>query len=173
MDLLDFTGEDLYFDKPLPAEVSALLQQASKTYGSHAAEQHLLRAYFLEPENFSVLVALYRYFYYQHRYGDAFIVAERTLLVAARQLDINPDWRALTDADLGYGVQRSMALMRFHLHALKGAGYLKLRLGHYQEALDRLQKVVDLDAADRIGAAPLRDLAAQALDANPEQSMVG
>jgi tetratricopeptide (TPR) repeat protein len=163
MDLLDFTGEELYFDQPLSAEVSTLLDQAAELYGDAEAEQKLLTAYFHDPENFTVLVALYRYFYYQHRYQDALRVADRTLVITASLLGINREWHRISDVDLGYGVQHSMALMRFYLYALKGAGYLCLRLGDYQQARDRLQKIVDLDTSDRIGATALLDLAVKAL----------
>jgi tetratricopeptide (TPR) repeat protein len=163
MDLLDFTGEELYFDQPLSDGVEELLAAAAEGYGSEEAEQKLLTAYFLAPENFTVLVALYRYFYYQHRYGDALLVADRVLVITASLLGINSDWRRLTDMDLAYGVQHSMALTRFYLYALKGAGYLGLRLGDYQGARARLQKIVELDTSDRIGAKALLELAIEAL----------
>jgi len=163
MDLLDFTGEELYFDQPMPTEVALLLEQAADLYGTAEAEQKLLSAYFLEPENFTVLVALYRYFYYQHRYDHALRVADRTLVITAALLGINRDWRNISDMDLGYGVQHSMALMRFYLYALKGAGYLCLRLADYPQAKARLQKIVDVDTSDRIGATALLDLAEKAL----------
>lgn len=164
MDLLDFTGEELYFDQPLPEQVAQLLDGAAEQYGSEEAEHKLYQAYFLEPENFTVLVALYRYFYYQHRYRDALLVADRVLIITAALLGISNDWRRLSDADLAYGVQHSMALMRFYLHALKGAGYLNLRLGKLHEARDRLQKIVAIDSSDRIGAKALLELALEALE---------
>ena len=68
MDLLDFTGEDMYFDHPPPAEVDELIAAAAEQYGTDAAEHSLMRAYFLAPEHLSVLVALYRFFYYRQRY---------------------------------------------------------------------------------------------------------
>ena len=163
MDLLDFGGEDMYFDTPVSPEVDALISGAAEQYGAPEAELSLLRAYFLQPEHFTVLVAMYRYFYYQHRFEDALRVADRILVISAGQLGMNCDWQKVNDVDLACGVQRSMGLLRFYLHALKGAGYLNLRLGQYEDALHRLQKVVDLDASDRIGAVALRDMAMQAL----------
>ena len=163
MDLLDFTGEELYFDQPLSDEVGNLLEQTAECSGTEEAERKLLSAYFLEPENFTVLVALYRYFYYQHRYRDALLVANRTLVLTASRLGINQDWQRLTEMDLAYGVQHSMALMRFYLYALKGAGYLSMRLADYPDAVARLQKIVDIDTSDRIGAKSLLDLARDAM----------
>lgn len=154
MDLLDFTGQDLYFDAPLPAEVDSLLQGAAADYGSDgglSAEPSLLRAYFLAPEHLSVLVALYRYYYYQHRLEDALIVAERAIALSARNLELFEGWESLDEARLREIGERSMTLTRFLLLALKGAGYLELRLNRGQQALERFEKLAALDSDGRLG----------------------
>lgn len=171
MDLLDFTGEELYFDQPLAEPVADLLEAAAMQYGTPAGEHKLLEAYFMAPDNYTVLVALYRYFYYQHRYPDALLVAERVLRQTAELLGISRDWQRLTDTDLAFGVQHSMALMRFYLYALKGAGYLCMRLGNLEEARARLQKIVDIDTSDRIGAKALLELAQDALAERAEAAV--
>jgi hypothetical protein len=159
MDLLDFQGEDMYFDQPLGPDADLLLQQAAASYGEDAAEHCLLRAYFLEPEHLTVLVALYRYFYYRHRYEESLLVAERAIALTGRRLGIGPDWRAIDAEALGLGVLTSMTLTRFLLLAIKGAGYLCLRLGDAAGALERLEKVAALDTSDRLGLTELIDLA--------------
>lgn len=158
MDLLDFTGQDLYFDTPVPAAVEALLEGAADEYGSDggaSAEPSLLRAYFLAPEHLSVLVALYRYYYYQHRLEDALVVAERAIGVSGRELGLDAGldtgWEALDEARLRQIGQRSMTLTRFLLLALKGAGYLELRLGRARNALERFEKLAALDSDGRLG----------------------
>jgi hypothetical protein len=155
MDLLDFAAEDLYYAGEQSAQVTRLVAEA---YGRGEAESLLLRACFLAPEDLSVLVALYRYYYYQHRYEDALLVAHRALGVSAERLGINSDWMAVNQRDLNGGAARSMSLMRFYLYALKGAGYLKLRLGDTEGGARRLGKVVELDEADRIGAKGLLEV---------------
>jgi hypothetical protein len=162
-DLLDFTGEELYFDEPLPAEVRDCLERAAEDYGEGDAEPSLLRASFLAPEHPMVLVALYRYFYYQHRLTDALRVADRVLRVFAKRLDLPQDWHELTESQIGGGVMVSMTMIRFYLLTLKGAGFLELRLGLYTDAMARLNKVVELDAHDRLGARALLEMAQQAL----------
>lgn len=162
MDLLDFTGEEMYFDTPLPAEVDTLLEDAAANYGHHggtSAEPALLRAYFLSPEHLSVLVALYRYYYYQHRLEDALMVAERAIGVSARELDLDEGWQGLDDARLREVGERSMTLTRFLLLALKGAGYLELRLNRAAEALERFEKLAVLDSDGRLGIDSLLRLA--------------
>jgi tetratricopeptide (TPR) repeat protein len=163
LDLLDFDSEDLYFNEILNAEVKSCLDQAAATYGDDQSEMALLRAYFLEPSHPMVLVALYRYYYYQHRLRDALIVAERVLHVMAQRLDLPQDWRELTEGRLGNGVMISMTLIRFYMLALKGAGYLELRLGDYESALHRLEKVAELDSKDRLGAQALLEVVRKAL----------
>ena len=163
MDLLDFEAQSLYFEDALGDEAARLLEEAAVAYGQESAEHKLLRAYFLEPEHLTVLVALYRYFYYQHRYADAFTVAERAMEIASRRLELRCNWQQLNLKNLGVGVIKSMTLTRFYLMALKGAGYLKLRMGETQSGLERLEKVAELDVDDRMGVRSLVDIARQEL----------
>lgn len=163
MDLLDFEGQAMYFDAPLGDGPERLLQEAAACYPHERAEHLLLRAYFLAPEHLAVLVALYRFYYYRHRYGDALQVAERTLQVAGRMLGLRGTWSDFDYADLANAVVTSIVLTRFYLLALKGTGFLLLRLGDPESAVERLRKVVQLDSNDRLGAGPLLDLALGAM----------
>lgn len=158
MDLLDFSDCQLYFEEPMPSEAANLLAQASSEYGDAGAELALLRAHLLAPENLTVLVGIYRYYFYQHRLDDALIVAERALAVAATQLRLNTDWRYMTHAHLGDAAQRSFGLLRFYLIALKAASVVLLRLGRFAAARERLQKLAELDSNDRLGVARLLEV---------------
>ncbi len=173
MDMLDFDCDSLYFDEPMDPEAKRCLDLASENYGEEEAEAALMKAYFLEPEHPMVLVALYRYFYYQHQLDEALMVAERVLHVFARRLGLPKDWRDLTEAQIGNGVLVSMVMIRFYMLALKGAGYLELRLGEYDAALLRLQKVVELDSNDRLGAKMLLGVAQEAIAEEPSHSLMG
>lgn len=164
MDLLQFEAENLYFDEPINPEVQRCIDQAAASYGTPQAENLLMRAYFLEPEHPLVLVAIYRYFYYRHRLADALMIADRVLRVFAARLGLPSDWRDLNEVRFASGVLVSMTALRFYMLALKGAGYLELRLGHLDSALARLQKVAELDANDRLGAQALIHVVEQALN---------
>ena len=159
MDFLDFNEDKLYFDEPVSAEVRKLLEQASKDGTSDAAEASLMRAYFLEPEHLIVLVALYRYLYYKHRYDEALMVADRALLASAKQLGLSRGWDEMTVMELGYGVLVSMGLTRFYLHALKASGFMYMRLGDMVSALERLNKIAELDPADQFASSHLIEIA--------------
>jgi Flp pilus assembly protein TadD len=159
-DLLELGAEGLYFDEPCAPEVEALIAKAACHYGEAVAEHCLLRAYFQAPEQLSVLVALYRYYYYQHRLADALIVAERTLDVTARRLHLVGGWSSIGHVALGEAVMRSMGLLRFHLLALKGSAVILLRLERLDEARLRLNKIAEIDERDALGVGPLLALIA-------------
>lgn len=158
MDLHDFTDCELYFEQPLPPGVEHLINEASAYYGEPEAEALLLRAYFLAPKHLSVLVSLYRYFFYQHRLSDALIVAERAMAIAANQLQMSNTWEGLTTRDLGDAAQRSFGLLRFYLIALKATTVVMLRQGAVDESRARLTKLAELDTGDRLGAARLLEV---------------
>ena len=151
VDLLELDGEALYFDEPCPAEVESLIAEAAQRYGPEA-EPVLLRAYFLAPTQLSVLVALYRYYFYQHRLEDALVVAERALDVTAGRLHLVDGWRGIGPVSRGEAVMRSIGLLRFHLLALKGSAVILLRLGRIEEARHRLEKIAEIDERDALGA---------------------
>ncbi len=163
MDLLEFEAEQLYFDEPIDPAAEAAIERAAERYGDDEAEHLLMRSYFLEPEHPLVLVAVYRYFYYQHRYDDALKVADRVLRIFARRLGLPEQWQTLDRNSFENSVLVSMTMLRFYMLALKGAGYLELRLGEHERALQRLRKVAELDEGDRMGAQTLIDVALESL----------
>lgn len=163
MDFLDFEGEKLYFDEPLSAEAERMIAHASEAGRDPRAEEYLMRAFFLEPNHLTVLVALYRFFYYTQRFDDAMLTADRAMDSAARQLGLMHGWRKLTINELGQGVLVSMGLTRFYLLALKASGFILLRMHAIPQALERLNKLAELDPADQFGARPLIELAEAAV----------
>lgn len=155
MDLLEFNEHNLYFDQPLPEGVEELLLEASDRGMDEEAELPLLRAFVQAPTHLTVLVALYRYYYYGHRLQEALRVALQARQAAGAELGFPGDWRALDMWYLSAGARRSLGLVRFYLLSLKAEGYLHLRLAQYDDGRDKLQKVRDLDEADRLGAGAL------------------
>jgi tetratricopeptide (TPR) repeat protein len=158
MDLQDFCSDMLYFDEPLSLPVELLLQRAANAYGEGSAEPLLLKAYASAPDNLSVLVSLYRFYYYQHRYPQALEIAQRVMDVVAPRIDFPVSWQEITLNHIANGVMASIGLVRFYLFALKAAGYIGLRMGHYEPGIAMLEKVVALDTADRLGAQLLLDV---------------
>lgn len=158
MDLLDFSDCTLYFENPLPAEVEDLINQAAQEYGGDGAETSLLRARRLAPENLSVLVGLYRYYFYQHRLEDALQVAERAIYLSGRHLGLPADWIELDEAWLAAAAATSFGLLRFYLLAHKAVSVVLLRLGRIPESRARLLKLASLDSRDQLGATKLLEV---------------
>ena len=158
MDLLDFSDCKLYFEDDLPAEAERLIAQAASEYGEPEAEFSLLRAHLLAPENLSVLVGLYRYYFYQHRLADALVVAERAMQLSGRHLGLPPDWNLLDETRLGSAAANSFGLLRFYLLALKAASVVLLRLGKIADSRARLIKLAGLDSRDQLGAGKLLEV---------------
>ncbi|MGF1645000.1 MAG: hypothetical protein ACFCUJ_15285 [Thiotrichales bacterium] len=152
---MSFKQTALYFDDPVEPEVERLIKEAGLHYGEAEAERLLHRAYFRAPESLLVLVALYRYYFYQHRLEDALQVADRALTVAAARLEFPADWRELRPVFLGQGALQSFGLLRFYLHTLKAAGYINLRLDRIDEGRAMLNKLIELDSQDRLGGRAL------------------
>ncbi|MHC8286896.1 hypothetical protein ACYZUD_08710 [Pseudomonas sp. XS1P51] len=152
MDLQDFDGAGLYFDEPQSAEVADCLKAAAEQYSEGSGEQPLLRAQALAPHDLNVLVGLYRFYYYQHRYQNALGIAARVMACVGPRLALPALWRDIQPAHLVTAAQNGIGLLRFYLLALKGAGYLCLRLGHFEHGKAMLTKVVELDAENRLGA---------------------
>jgi hypothetical protein len=158
MDLMNFDQAALYFDEPVDAEVERLVAEAGANYGEPLAEVLLHKAYFLAPESLLVLVALYRYYFYQHSLDHALIVSDRTLAIVGRRLGFPETWTRLHPDFLGQAVLKSMGLLRFYLSVMKAAGYINLRLGRLDLGRSMLQKLVELDSHDRLGGKALLDL---------------
>ena len=158
MDLMNFDQASLYFDEPVAAEVERLVAEAGASYGEPRAESLLHKAYFLAPESLLVLVAMYRYYFYQHCLSEALIVSDRTLAIVGKRLGFPETWTRLHPEFLGQAVLKSMGLLRFYLSVLKAAGYINLRLGNHDLGRDMLEKLVELDSHDRLGGKALLDL---------------
>ena len=154
MDLLSFDAEPLFFDPPPADEVVQLLEQAAENYGDEQAEADLQRAYHLAPDHLMVLVALFRYYVYQRRFLDAMVISQQARDVIRQSLDLPHDWRTLSAAHLS-GREKSRVMVRFYLLCLKGEAYLYARLDKPEQAIALLEKIIKIDAQDRLGATAL------------------
>ncbi|QID19547.1 hypothetical protein G3580_19140 [Nitrogeniibacter mangrovi] len=156
MDLLDFTDCNLYFEDPLPAAAEALLEEAAAAYGEPTAEAALRRAYAIAPRNLTVLVGLYRFYFYQHRMDAALDVAEQAMAVSGATLGLPGHWKHLTAECVAHAAADGrFALLRFYLLALKAAAIVLLRQRRIAEARERLECIAALDSKDHLDSAKL------------------
>lgn len=148
MDLLSFDAEPLYFDDPPSEEVVRLLQQAAEDYSDGKSETGLQRAYRLAPENLMVLVALFRYFFFRHRFSEALDISQKAREVVRQKIGLPQDWSTLSEAQLAEGHENDMVLVRFYLLCLKGEAYLYARQGEAEKGIPLLEKIATIDSND-------------------------
>ena len=158
MDLLDFEAQGLYFEEADVVGVKELIEQAARNYETGAAELPLLQAYFKAPESLNVLVALNRFYYYQHRLDDALNATRRALAVIRVLVSFPEDWRDLQPEHLVATPAALLTQVRLYLFTLKAIGFLNMRLNNLTVSQAIFEKLVELDSKDRIGALGLLEL---------------
>jgi tetratricopeptide (TPR) repeat protein len=159
---------DALLGADLPLEASRHLHDAGLTYAEDAiAEQHLRDAAAVAPDHAAVLIAQYRFYFYKGRLKDALGVAQMCLLKAARENDLNADWREVRPEDGNFGTYDAR-LARFYLFTLKAYAYLQMRLGRVEEGRAAVHKLLELDPSDKIGARVLLDVLAAAAHGDDE-----
>ena len=158
MDLLDFEAQGLYFEEPDVAGVKELIEEAAGSYARGDAELPLLKAYFKAPESLNVLVALNRFYYYQHRLEDALAATLKALSVIRPVVNFPEDWRDLQQNHLTQTPTALLTQVRLYLFTLKAIGFLNMRLNQLDVSQDIFEKLVELDSKDRIGAQGLLEL---------------
>jgi tetratricopeptide (TPR) repeat protein len=158
MDLLDFEAQGLYFEEPDVAGVKEMIATAAENYETGEAELPLLKAYFLAPQSLNVLVALNRFYYYQHRLDDALQATVKALAVIRPLIGFPEDWRDLQQSHLSDAPPVSLTQVRLYLFTLKAVGFLNMRLHNLDVSQGIFEKLVELDSKDRIGAKGLLEL---------------
>jgi tetratricopeptide (TPR) repeat protein len=135
----------------LPQAVELHLREAGRAYqDSTLAEWHLREAQTLAPDHLAVLIGLYRYYFYKNRLREALEIARLCLQRGARHAGLPADWRAVRPGQVEFDSYDAV-LPRFYLFTLKGYAYLQLRLGNLAEGQAALDKLLELDPADRCG----------------------
>jgi tetratricopeptide (TPR) repeat protein len=136
----------------LPPEAQDRLEQAGLAYQrDEVAEAHLREAEALAPGHAAVLIGLYRFYFYKGRLAEALEVALTCLVKAGRENNFSTDWRDVGPDDGAFGRYEDM-LPRFFMFSLKGYAYLQMRLGDLQEGQRAIEKLLELDPSDKIGA---------------------
>ncbi|MFI3156155.1 MAG: hypothetical protein QX199_08345 [Methylococcaceae bacterium] len=158
MDLLDFEAQGLYFEQADVAGVKELIATAAENYANGAAELSLLKAYFLAPESLNVLVALNRFYYYQHRLEEALTATSKALVVIRPTIDFPDDWHDLKTSHISNAPADLLTNIRLYLFTLKAVGFLNMRLENLDLSQAIFEKLVELDSKDRIGAQGLLEL---------------
>lgn len=138
-----------------PEGVELLLRKAALAYSNpDVAESFLREADRTNSDHAAVLIARYRFYFYQGRLEDALDVSQRCLAKALRENGLPSDWREVDPDQACFG-DWGAVLPRFFLFSLKGWAYLRMRLGDMESARVAIDKLLQLDPTDKIGATTL------------------
>jgi tetratricopeptide (TPR) repeat protein len=153
------SGEELaILGQDLPVEIDWLLRQAAAAYSHPETSETFLReATATNSDHAAVLIARYRFYFYQGRLEEALDMADLCLDKALRGLGLATDWRKVRPEQAAFG-DWGAVLPRFFLFSLKGYGYLRMRLGDLDKGREAVDKLLELDPTDKIGAKILRDV---------------
>jgi tetratricopeptide (TPR) repeat protein len=136
----------------LPPAAEDCLLQAGLSYGADdVAEAYLREAEALAPGHAAVLIGFYRFYFYKGRLAECLEVARACLAWAGRENNFSTDWRLVEPGDAEFDRYENI-LPRFFLFSLKGYAYLQLRLGNIEEGKQAIDKLLQLDPSDKIGA---------------------
>ncbi|PPD44293.1 MAG: hypothetical protein CTY15_07570 [Methylocystis sp.] len=142
----------------LPQEAERLLHAAALSYDQDAvALRHLMEARLLAPTHPATLIGLYRFYFYKGRLKECLSVAEACLTRAAIDNSLPLNWRDVRSKDAPFGDFDAIG-SRFFIFSLKGYAYLTMRLGDFDESAAAIDKLLELDPADKIGAKVLLDV---------------
>ncbi len=115
-----------------------------------AAERAVAKALAAAPEDFGARLGAYRFYFYNHRFGEALPHAAFLMRLAALRLNIAGDWRAVRPGDAAFEAPEEAPGL--YLQALIAWGYCQARLGERAEGAAAIAKAAELDPRDRFGA---------------------
>ena len=139
-------------ETPLSSEASRELSLADRAYQEpELAEAHLDRALAIAPQHLEVWIALYRFYFYSGQLDRAVVWAERCIERTATELGLAPAWRDVAAGGRDFS-DFDAVKPRFYPFALKAWSYLRLRLGNLEEGRAGVEKLLELDPRDRVGA---------------------
>ena len=141
----------LFGDAAEALDVRALLEGARQARTDPvAAERAVASALAAAPDDFGARLGAYRFYFYNHRFGEALPHAAFLVRLVARRLNIAGDWRAVQPGDAAFeALEEAPGL---YLQALLAWGYCHARLGERVESAEAIAKVAALDPRDRFGA---------------------
>jgi len=136
----------------LPPQAEEHLRLAGQNYHcDEVALAHLQAAWDLAPGHAAVYIGKYRFYFYKNRLPEALAVGTECLAKAAIDNGMSPDWRDAKPTDADFSSFEAI-LPRFFLFTLKGYAYLQMRLGALEEGRTAIEKLLELDPTDKVGA---------------------
>ncbi|MCU7968890.1 MAG: hypothetical protein KZQ74_17160, partial [gamma proteobacterium symbiont of Bathyaustriella thionipta] len=116
----------------------------------------LFEANRMAPEQLEVLIALYKFYFYQGEIEEAEDLVFQTLIKASLQGGFSHKWESLTPESADWYAIRGP--QRIFLYSLKALAFIRLKqndLRNSEAILDTLER---LDPDDQVGAEVIRNL---------------
>jgi tetratricopeptide (TPR) repeat protein len=156
--ILRLTGNDgVHFGFDLKPEVDAHLQRAASLVASREQSLQALKdAEKAAPDQLEVLVALFKFYFYQGETETAEKLVFRALKAASEQGQFSQDWTCLTPQSTDWEDPRAPG--RIYLYSLKALAFIRLRQDRIGEAEAILSTLAQLDPSDQVGADVIRDM---------------
>lgn len=158
MGITSLRQDGVLFASDMPPEIDTILQEAVVLYeDTEQAEARLQKAFAMAPERLEVYVALYKFYFYKNRIDEAETIALKALTEAAKQGCFSAEWSCLNSESSEWSPAADA--QRFFLYTLKALAFINLRKGNNHNAEALLNKLLELDPRDQVGASVIRDLA--------------
>lgn len=157
MNTYSFVPDEVHFGFELAPAINASLQRAAMMVASKKeALKALLEANNSAPDQLEVLIALYKFYFYQGEIEQAEDLVFQTLIKASLQGGFSHKWETLTNESADWNSLRGPE--RIYLYSLKALAFIRLR----QEDLRNAEAILDvlelLDPNDQVGAEVIRSL---------------
>lgn len=145
-------------DAVIPLAMQQLLRQDLNVKEDWQQAEHLLlRARAALPEQLEIQIALYKLYAYSNRFEESLQIINEVLATVAKAEGLAADWQSL-NADSACWHPASWRL-RYYLYSLKASGFVNLRRGEIDSALNVLTKLLELDPMDQVGGSVVLELA--------------
>lgn len=165
MDSETFFEERIVFNPHTPAATNKLLQEAVAVTSSNVtqAEKLFLQAQTSDCHCLQTYFALYKFYFFHKRLGEAEHYALQGLEEAARQGGFPSDYRRLAREPEKWDLYAN-DIGLFYLYCLKALAFIKLRSESFVESDMILTQLKQLDPQDLSGASVVMDIAAEIIN---------
>ncbi|QSR89480.1 hypothetical protein IT6_04160 [Methylacidiphilum caldifontis] len=137
----------------LDPEAVEELKQASFSYpDKRKVLYHLNRAFEKSASHMTVLIGMYRFYFYQSDLVKSLYWGKLCVAETAKKLGISQSWEELTEEHKQKLKKEESPLIDLYLRALHAVGYLLGRLGQKDEALKILNVLSEIDTSKQLGA---------------------
>lgn len=161
--------KDLFDDMPLSEsgvvdmELQKLLREPLDICNDwQRTENLLLDAHELMPAKLEILVALYKMYAYSNRFAESLVRINQVLDLSSAQMGFPRDWREL---EPGAQWRNVVGATRLYLYSMKATGFVQLRSGNVDAAMEVLLKLEQLDPLDQVGGSVVLEMAQRLVEA--------